>query len=81
MVDKAFKEVDKAFKEVNKAIKNSSRIWEGLAVRKGRDREEKMKKEKGEKSFELLSSHGFCCEELIRETERENRGFLESVFN
>ncbi len=65
-----FEMVDKAFKEVNKAIKNSSRIWEGLAVRKGRDREEKMKKEKGEKSFELPSSHGFWCKEFISSEER-----------
>jgi len=36
-----------------------------------------MKKEKGEKSFELPSSHGFCCGELIREREREERFFRE----
>jgi hypothetical protein len=69
-----FEMVDKAFKGIKKAIKNSSRIWaskEALVERKGRDREEKVKKEKGEKSFELPSSHGFCCGEFIRETERE----------
>jgi hypothetical protein len=47
-----------------------------LAEGKGRDREEKRKKEKGEKSFELPSSHGFWYRELIR---REKRAYMQLI--